>query len=144
MLRRMLALKGESAVQMYQHDGAEVFRFVLSGELCGNAVQQLEWAWETAKSILDGKELIVDVSGIANADPLGLELLIRMRAAGGRITADLPPVSLDLLAQLGVPALAPRSASGWLSGIWRRWSASGTHVGRTANSRNRCKLNLPA
>jgi hypothetical protein len=53
----MLVLKGESAVQMYQHDGAEVFRFVLSGDLCGNAVQQLEWAWETAKSILDAKEL---------------------------------------------------------------------------------------
>jgi hypothetical protein len=129
---------------MYQHDSSDVFRFVLSGDLCGTAVQQLEWAWETAKSILNGKELIIDASGIAKADPLGLELLFRMRTAGARIIADLPPVSLELLAQLGVPALVPRPASGWFSRIWRRWSASGTHAGRTANSGSRSKLNLPA
>ena len=108
------------------------YRFVLNGDLFDEAVRQLEWAWETAKSILGGKELIIDISGIANADPLGIEVLFRMRQAGARLRADLPPVSLELLEQFGLPALAPRSGPGLLAGIWRPWSASDTHAGRTA------------
>ena len=117
---------------MYQHDCPRAFRFVLSGDLSGEAVQQLQWAWQTAQSTLGGRDLIVDISGIANADPFGLELLFRMRKAGARLIADLPPVSLELLRQFGVPALPPRSGSGLLAGIWRRIVNSGTYVGRTA------------
>ena len=117
---------------MYQHDCLRAFRFVLSGDLSGEAVQRLQWAWQTAKSTLNGRELLVDISGVANADPLGLELLCRMRKAGARLVADLPPVSLALLRQFNVPALPVRSGSGLLAGMWRRIANSGTHVGRTA------------
>ena len=131
-------------MEIYQHDGAEVFRFVLRGDLSGQVVQQLEWAWETAKSILHGKELIIDISGMASADPLGLELLFCMRNAGGRLTADLPPASMELLRQLDVPTLAPRSESSLLAGIWGRWLASGVQGGQTAIRDSRSRLNLPA
>ena len=46
-------------------------------------MQHLERAWTTAKSILEGKELVVDVSGLTNVDPSGVDLLSRMRESGG-------------------------------------------------------------
>ena len=109
-------------MEIYQHDSAEVFRFVLRGDFSGHSVQQLQWAWETAQSILAGKELILDISGIADADAPGRELLFCMRKAGARLTVSLPPVSTELLQQLGVQVSAPCSGSSWLSGILRRWS----------------------
>ena len=93
---------------------------------CARALSQ------PAKSILHGKELIIGISGMASADPLGLELLSCMRNAGGRLTADLPPASMELLRQLDVPTLAPRSESSLLAGIWRRWLASGVQGGQAA------------
>ena len=51
-------------MDMYQHDSPNSFRFVLRGDLTDAGVQQLQFAWETAKSILNGKELIIEVSGL--------------------------------------------------------------------------------
>jgi ABC-type transporter Mla MlaB component len=73
-------------MDMSQHDGTTMFRFVLRGELIGNGVQDLEHAWIAAKSSLPGKEVVVDVSGIARADPAGGDLLSRMRKSGARLT----------------------------------------------------------
>lgn len=94
---------------MYQHDSPTTYRFVLRGELAGERVQDLEQAWNTAKSILDGKELVVDVSGITDADHSGVGFLARMRESGARLTAALPPESEELLRSLGLPVPAPRS-----------------------------------
>jgi len=93
-------------MDMYQHDSARMFRFVLRGKLIGDGVQELEEAWKTAKSILAGKELVVDISGIADADPAGADLLSRMRESGARLTATLPAESEELLQSLSVPAAA--------------------------------------
>lgn len=49
-------------MEMFQHDNATVFRFVLQGELTG--------------------VVVVDVSGITNAGPAGAGLLFRMWEAG--------------------------------------------------------------
>ena len=95
------------AMEMYQHDHAAMFRFVLRGSLTGGCVPELECAWTTAKSILNGRELAVDVSGLTNADPFGVELLSRMRDSGARLTAALPPASEELLRPLGVLVAAP-------------------------------------
>lgn len=109
-------------MEMYQHDGATSFRFVLKGDLCGLAVEQLEWAWHTAKSILRSKDLIVDVSEITKADPPGVELLSRMQKAGAHLTADLPPASAELNCEMDIPVLPPRRFRGIsMSVIWRRW-----------------------
>ncbi len=52
------------AMDIYQHDSADTFRFVLKGELAKVEVQQLQCAWETAESILNGKDLIIEISGV--------------------------------------------------------------------------------
>lgn len=90
-------------MDIYQHDSAAMFRFVLRGHLADEHVLELEHAWTTARSILQQKELVVDVSGISDADPQGAELLHRMRDAGARLTAALPPKSEELLRSLGIP-----------------------------------------
>ena len=90
-------------MDIYQHDSAAMFRFVLRGHLADEHVLELEHAWTTARSILQHKELVVDVSGISDADPRGAELLHRMRDAGARLTAALPPKSEELLRSLGIP-----------------------------------------
>ena len=77
-------------MDMYQHDSATMFQFVLRGELRGDSVQDLEHAWTTAKSVLEAKELVVDVFGITNANPSGVDLLSRMRGSGAQLTAALP------------------------------------------------------
>ncbi len=97
-------------MDMYQHDSAAVFRFVLRGELTGDQERDLECAWTTAKSTLAGKELVVDISGIKNADLSGVDLLTRMRESGARLTATLPPASEEILSSFGVPVAA---SSGW-------------------------------
>ena len=74
-------------MDMYQHDSPNSFRFVLRGDLTDAGVQQLQFAWETAKSILNGKELIIEVSGLRRVDHAGSDLLARMRESGARITA---------------------------------------------------------
>jgi ABC-type transporter Mla MlaB component len=100
-------------MDVYQHDGAELFRFDLRGELTGDEVQSVEHAWTTAKSILAGKELIVEVSGVTNVDSSGVDLLSRMRAAGARLTAAAAPKSKELLRFLGLPlAVAQRERRG--------------------------------
>lgn len=70
-------------------------------------MQHLERAWTTAKSILEGKELVVDVSGLTNVDPSGVDLLSRMRESGARLTVALPPESEEILRSLGAPVAAP-------------------------------------
>ena len=95
-------------MEIYQHDSAAMFRFVLSGRLAGDRVRDLEYAWTTAKSILNTKELVVDVSGISYADGAGVGLLSRMRESGARLAAALPPESEELLRFFGLPAAEPK------------------------------------
>ena len=77
-------------MEMYQHDSPARFEFVLRGDLTGDPITDLEHAWNTAKSILGDKVLVVDISGIKTADAHGIALLSRMRESGARLTGVLP------------------------------------------------------
>jgi ABC-type transporter Mla MlaB component len=92
---------------MYLNDSVETFEFVLRGELTGDAVQSLKYAWTTATSILHGKEVLVEVSALTAADAEGIELLYSMAESGARLRATLPPHSEELLRSLGVLVVAP-------------------------------------
>jgi anti-anti-sigma regulatory factor len=70
---------------LYQHDQAKAFRFVLVGALDGASALELQSAWETARSVLRGRELLVDLTGMTTAGPEGLSLLSRMQEAGARL-----------------------------------------------------------
>lgn len=72
-------------MDLYQHDGSKSYRIVLRGELSGPWVQELESVWTTAKSILGGKTLLVDASGMTRADTSGIALLRRMEQSGAQI-----------------------------------------------------------
>ncbi len=102
-------------MEMYLNDSAQAFEFVLRGKLTGGHVKSLEQAWITATSILNGKDLLVEVSTLTAADAEGIELLYRMAGAGACLKADLPPDSGEFLRSLGVPVAAPRPRNG------RRW-----------------------
>jgi len=104
-----------TSMDMYQHDSATMFKFVLRGELIGSRVLDVEHAWNTARSILARKELVVDISGVTTVDARGVDLLLRMRDSGARLTAALPPESEGFLRSLGVPLAAPRGRRG---GSW--------------------------
>jgi hypothetical protein len=69
-------------MEMYLHDSREMFCLVLRGKLAGGSVRELELAWTTANSIAGARDLVVDISGLADADPAGRELLFRMRRSG--------------------------------------------------------------
>lgn len=76
---------------LYQHDYAAMFRFVLIGDLTGESVDELRCAWETAGSVLKGRDLVLDLSGLTNVDPGGLELLSRMKDSGARMQSREAP-----------------------------------------------------
>ena len=116
-------------MEMFQHDSATIFKFVLQGELAGVGVQELEHAWITARSILATKALMVDISGITNADAAGVELLSRMRATGAHLNAALPLESAEFIRSMSIPVAAPaRSSNTWAQGVWRVLRLSLTRV----------------
>jgi hypothetical protein len=108
-------------MQMYLHDSVKTFEFVLQGELTDDAVQSLDQAWITATSILDGKEVFVDVSALTAANAEGIELLHRITASGARLRAALPPHSEEFLRSLGAPvaALSRRPGRPWVLNLRR-------------------------
>jgi len=107
-----------------------MFRFVLQGELTGDRVREFEHAWIAARSILGTKALVVEISGITNADAAGVELLSRMRETGARLHAALPPESAEFIRSLGIPVAAPvRSSHTWPQRLMRilRLPVKSTH-----------------
>ena len=96
-------------MRLYQHDSATMFRFVLQGDLSGMSVRDFEQAWHTATSVASQKEIVVDISGVTDADVPGIVLLSRMRESGVRLIASLPPKSAALLRSLGIPVAAPET-----------------------------------
>jgi ABC-type transporter Mla MlaB component len=108
-------------MNIYLHDGSTSFQFVLEGDLTAEAARSLEHAWITATSILSGKEVVVDVSGLSTADAEGVELLHRMTASGARLSAALLSRSADFLRSCGLPIAAPprRPDRPWFSNLRR-------------------------
>ena len=96
-------------MRLYQHDSATMFRFVLQGDLSGMSVRDFEQAWHTATSVASQKEIVVDISGVTDADVPAVVLLSRMRESGVRLIAPLPPKSEALLCSLGIPVAAPET-----------------------------------
>jgi ABC-type transporter Mla MlaB component len=100
-------------VEIYQHDGATAFRFELKGRLDGAQVENLEHAWRCASSILRGKDLVIDISGLTGADPRGVALLSRLRESGARLVGPAPFQLAEFARALGIPPPpAPEPAHG--------------------------------
>ncbi|HVV70012.1 MAG TPA: hypothetical protein VHI52_00545 [Verrucomicrobiae bacterium] len=104
-------------MELYLHDSAVRFQFQLRGRLEGASVEDLEHAWSTASSVMDGKHLEVDISSLSSADDAGINLLSRMQQAGAMLTT--PEGSARELGWLrrpapeGVPPQPLRAETGW-------------------------------
>ncbi len=105
----------------YQDDGATTFRFQIAGELTGPEVTDLEHAWQTATSILAGKQLLLDLSDVTGADPIGVQLLQRMLGSGAQLISADPPAAPVLLRSLGAPVtFRPRTRTSKSLRTWLR------------------------
>ena len=114
---------------LYQHDAPSAFRFQIIGDLEGCCAAEIEHAWLTATSIVNGKHLAIDISCLSGADAHGTELLIRMRAAGAQFTATSRPRSPGLARLLGVhggpkPARIEQGSQGFPRKIWEHGTAT--------------------
>ena len=78
----------------YMHDGPSAFSFELAGKLSDSAARELEQAWRTASSTIGGagrnRSLIVDLSFVTHAGPVGRGLLRRWHDAGAQLVAKSP------------------------------------------------------
>lgn len=79
----------EPRFDLYLHDGATRFRMTLGGALVGGHVLELEHAWGTAMSMLRGKQLVVELQGLEEADAPGMALLRKMEDAGATLEGRL-------------------------------------------------------
>ena len=124
-------------MSLYLHDSHRLFRFVLRGSLEGPWVRELEGAWITARSILRAKDVIVDLSGLTEADEEGIGLLSRMAESGVRLIAASPPESPGLARLLGTPAAQALPRQRPIRSLWSSllcWLVGCGHPARRARS----------
>ena len=91
-------------MKIYLHDNSSGFRLCLFGELNEMAAAELERCWRGALSIVDGRTIRVDGTGLSSIGDDGRRLLGRMAIAGTRVNADWSSPAVNLLSFLG-PAL---------------------------------------
>jgi anti-anti-sigma regulatory factor len=99
------------------HDGSSEFRFQLSGRLSHGGARDLERAWSTASSVIDGKCLIVDLSQVTSVDASGCELLDKWHAQGARlvVTSSEAQARIQVMTGVAITLLDPApNPSTWL------------------------------
>ena len=71
-----------SVFKYYIHDSVEKLRFQLLGELSEYNVPELDGCWNTAKTTLNNRKLIIDLRLLKNTDESGKEWLLSMANEG--------------------------------------------------------------
>ena len=66
----------------YIHDSATALRLQLFGDFTETEVPELTGCWDTAKTTLGQRKLIVDIRGLRSADDAGKKWLFEMAAEG--------------------------------------------------------------
>src|SRR5437588_12985077 len=114
----------------YLHDGSGEFRIQLAGHLSQGSARDLEEAWRTASSTIDGKCLIVDLSHVTSIDVSGRELLDKWHTQGARLgvnsseaharTQVMTGVTITLLDPISKAStwLCLRAATPWLAALF--------------------------
>ncbi len=104
-------------LRYYMHDGSDAFRFELAGSLSSASAMELERAWRTASSTIDGRDLIVDLSYVTSIDEAGHELLGKWHAHGARFVVISTDASARIQSMTDYPVTlirTSRAASTWL------------------------------
>ena len=79
-----------SDFRYYMHDGTTAFSFELAGRLSEDGARELQQAWRTASSTIDGRSLIVDLSYVTSIDVAGQHLLREWHDRGAQLVARSP------------------------------------------------------
>ena len=87
----------------YIHDSVTTLRFQLIGDLRDGNVTELNGSWETAKTTLQFRRLVLDLCGLDSVDEAGRRWLLKMKDAG---SAFLPNESFEFGARAARPLLS--------------------------------------
>jgi anti-anti-sigma regulatory factor len=87
----------------YIHDGPTTFRLQVSGDVSGDAVQDLEQTWRTASSAFGGRCLAVDLSSVTGMDRAGCELLEKWQVEGACIVVISTAAKIRIESMMDLP-----------------------------------------
>jgi len=104
-----------SQLDYYIHDHSDALRLSIIGDLSGPGVASLDQAWRTATSILDGRELVIDLAATC-ADEHGRNLLLCWHRMGARIIARSSESRAFAEGIVGTPIPILAAKPGW----WQR------------------------
>ena len=77
-----------SSFKYYIHDSVHSCRLELLGELSESDLPEMTGCWQTVKTTLGARQLILDLRRLANADAAGGRWLADMGAAGAKYVPD--------------------------------------------------------
>jgi hypothetical protein len=106
-------------LQYYLHDDPDAFRLELAGNLRGEAVEGVYYAWRTALSILRNRIATVDITFLREVDEQGRALLRLWHRKGARIVARSQASRALAEDIVGEPIPTPSARPGW----WQRLRA---------------------
>jgi len=112
-----LGKQGREPLRYYMHDGSTAFRFELAGSFSGKGAWDVEQAWRTASSVIEGLDLIIDLSYVTHIDEAGHELLGKWHAQGARFVAISAETGARVQALMDHPVVVTspkRETSTWL------------------------------
>jgi hypothetical protein len=89
-----------ASFKYYIHDSVATLRFQIIGDLRDANVTELNGSWETSKTTLKFRRLVLDLSGLNTVDDPGRRWLLKMKEAGA---AFLPAEYFELGARAPRP-----------------------------------------
>jgi hypothetical protein len=88
-----------SRLNYYIHDSADSFRLQLLGSLKSEDIKELESCWNTAKTTLAGRKVVVDITELQQSDEDGRKWLNSMLAEGASVIEPTKPAKVNSKSQ---------------------------------------------
>jgi anti-anti-sigma regulatory factor len=104
-----------NGLSYYIHDEVAAFRLQLAGDLSRQAAADLDQVRRTAFSVLGGRPLVVDLTGIESIDAEGCDLLDRWHTLGAHFVVTARKAVARIRSMTGVPLRIPEVRR------WRCW-----------------------
>jgi hypothetical protein len=79
---------GSNVFKYYIHDTAEGYSLQMSGPFTEAVIDELSSCWETARTTLKDRNLILDLRGLTSVDDTAKQWLVNMSADGARCLPD--------------------------------------------------------
>jgi len=82
--------RNNSPFRVSIHDYARAFVLKLEGPFSASDAPEVEARWRTAASMLQNRELVVDLTAATSVEPAARDLLVRMYESGAAFVAEGP------------------------------------------------------